>query len=99
MTTCLSSNDATGCIPLTASCGNLSTSDNCIDGAKSGGADCFWNGSSCVDKTCTSLNTATYTTHNACYTVSGTINKKCTINTSSNACIALLSSCSSYTEV
>nr|P13837.1 RecName: Full=G surface protein, allelic form 156; Flags: Precursor [Paramecium primaurelia]CAA27514.1 unnamed protein product [Paramecium primaurelia] len=87
LNTCISNNTADGCIAKPSSCSSL-VSSNCRDGSKASG-DCYWNGSSCVDKTCANI---IQTTHNSCNT---TFNQ-CTVNNGGTACQTLATACTSY---
>lgn len=88
-------NTSDGCIAPVSNCTSLTLAANCIDGAKTNSSDCLWN-VSCMDKTCTNLPTS-YTTHGACYGVTGTIANKCTVAASGTGCVSLATSCSTYT--
>ncbi|CAD8109110.1 unnamed protein product [Paramecium primaurelia] len=84
---CISNNDQTGCVVKPSSCSGLN-SQNCQVGSKANG-DCYWNGSNCVDRTCTNI---TQTTHIGCQNVLNT----CTVNNGRTACQALATACTSY---
>ncbi|CAD8183449.1 unnamed protein product [Paramecium pentaurelia] len=87
LNTCISNNTADGCIAKPSSCSSL-VSSNCQNGSKASG-DCYWNGSSCVDRTCANI---IQTTHNSCNT---TFNQ-CTVNNGGTACQTLATACTSY---
>nr|P17053.1 RecName: Full=G surface protein, allelic form 168; Flags: Precursor [Paramecium primaurelia]CAA36378.1 unnamed protein product [Paramecium primaurelia] len=87
LNTCISNNTADGCIAKPSSCSSL-VSSNCRDGSKASG-DCYWNGSSCVDKTCANI---TLTSHASCYSIFN----QCTVNNGGTACQTLATACTSY---
>nr|CAA09180.1 surface antigen G [Paramecium tetraurelia] len=87
LNTCISNNTADGCMVKPSSCSSL-VSSNCQLGSKASG-DCYWNGSSCVDRTCANI---TQTTHNSCQS---TFNQ-CTVNNGGTACQPLATACTSY---
>ncbi|CAD8202267.1 unnamed protein product [Paramecium octaurelia] len=84
---CISNNTKDGCMVKPTSCSQL-VQQNCKDGSKSNG-DCYWNGSNCVEKTCTNIIS---TTHNDCYNIFN----QCTVNDNGTACLQLASACTSY---
>ncbi|CAD8110299.1 unnamed protein product [Paramecium primaurelia] len=85
--TCISNNNQDGCIAKPSSCSGLN-SQNCQLGSKASG-DCYWNGTSCVDRTCANISLAT---HLACQGVLNT----CTTNNGKTACQPLAATCTSY---
>ncbi|CAD8109130.1 unnamed protein product [Paramecium primaurelia] len=84
---CIANNTADNCIPKPSSCNSL-VSSNCQRGSKANG-DCYWNGSSCVDRICTNI---TQTTHDNCQSALNT----CTVNNARTACQTLATACTSY---
>ncbi|CAK82827.1 unnamed protein product (macronuclear) [Paramecium tetraurelia] len=85
--TCILNNTGDGCIAKPSSCSSLVPS-NCLIGSRANG-DCYWNGSSCVDRTCENI---TQTTHSGCQVAF----VQCTVNSGRTACQQLASSCASY---
>ncbi|CAD8176961.1 unnamed protein product [Paramecium pentaurelia] len=85
---CISNNNSDGCITKPSSCSGL-VQQNCKDGSKSSG-DCYWNGSNCVDKTCSNI---IQTSHNNCIGIFD----QCTVNNGGTACQALATACTAYT--
>lgn len=61
LNTCIANNTGDGCILKPSSCSSL-VSSNCGIGSKANG-DCYWNGTSCVDRTCTNI---AGLTHSSC---------------------------------
>lgn len=64
LTGCLVSNDSSKCIAKVTSCSTLTSSANCLSTSKVTGS-CFWNGSTCVDRTCTNINRTSHANCNA----------------------------------
>ena len=89
LSTCIANNTATGCLAKPSSCTSLA-STNCANGSKTTG-DCYWNGSSCVDKTCANISGST---HGRC---NGTLNT-CTVKADASGCTTLAATCSTYTN-
>ncbi|CAD8125030.1 unnamed protein product [Paramecium sonneborni] len=87
---CISNNNNDGCIAKPSSCSGL-VSQNCRNGSKTNG-DCYWTGSSCVDKTCTNI---ALTTHSDCQGVL----TSCTVNNGRTGCQNLAATCASYGSV
>ncbi|CAK64874.1 unnamed protein product (macronuclear) [Paramecium tetraurelia] len=87
LSTCIANNTADGCIPKPSSCTSL-TSTNCGIASKANG-DCYWNGTSCVDRTCTNISQST---HLGCQGVLNT----CTVNNAKTTCQNLATACTSY---
>ncbi|CAK64788.1 unnamed protein product (macronuclear) [Paramecium tetraurelia] len=85
---CIANNTADGCIPKPSSCGSLTTSANCGVGSKANG-DCYWNGTTCVDRTCSNISLST---HSGC---NGVLNT-CTVNNAKTICQSLATACTSY---
>ncbi|CAD8145016.1 unnamed protein product [Paramecium octaurelia] len=88
LTSCIANNTADGCIPKPSSCGSLTSSANCTTGSKANG-DCYWNGSTCVDRTCANISLST---HSGCQGVLNT----CTTNNAKTTCQSLATACTSY---
>ncbi|CAD8087778.1 unnamed protein product [Paramecium primaurelia] len=80
LSTCVVNNVSvpTGCMALQSSCSSYQYSDNCT--YTSLNVQCYWNGSSCVNRTCTTTEGITDFDHSSCYTWmnSCTVNKPTT---------------------
>ncbi|CAD8069691.1 unnamed protein product [Paramecium primaurelia] len=77
-----------GCMDITSDCASLQKL-GCVQNQL--GNDCFWDGSSCKDKTCTNAPN-TYTTHEQCQKYLNT----CSLNNDQKGCMDMPSSCDSY---
>jgi hypothetical protein len=88
LSTCIANNGGTACMAKPTSCTSLA-SGNCGAGSKTTG-DCYYNGSSCVDKTCANISGST---HGGC---NGTLNT-CTVKFDGSGCTTLAATCSTYT--
>ncbi|CAD8096596.1 unnamed protein product [Paramecium sonneborni] len=86
---CIVNNTLDGCMEKPITCSQLQQLQNCQPKSTING-DCYWNGTSCVDKICSNIKLFTH------YDCQNELNQ-CTVNVETTSCQSLSSTCQAYT--